>query len=74
MRDFMDALGSRWDVVVGRESYGTFVLLFARRDAPEHRRLVLAAETPSAAERELDALTDEELQARLTQAEPWSGG
>ena len=73
MRDFVDALGSRWDVTVGRESYGTFVLLFTRRDAPEHRRLVLAPETAAAAERELDALTDEELQARLAEAGPWGG-
>jgi hypothetical protein len=73
MRDFLDALGSRWDVTVGRESYGTFVLLFARRDAPEVRRLVLAPETVADAERELEALTDEEMQARLAQAEPWGG-
>lgn len=72
MRDFADALGSGWDVTVGRESWGTFVLLFARRDAPETRRLELAAETPAAAERELEALTDEELRARLAQSTPWN--
>ena len=73
MRTFMDALGSRWEVTVGRESWGTFVLLFTRRDGADTRRLELAAETPMAAERELDALTDEELQARLTQATPFEG-
>ena len=73
MREFTDALGSRWNVVIGRESFGTFVLLFDRRDAPETRRLVVAPETVAAAERELEELTDEELQARLTQAEPWDG-
>jgi hypothetical protein len=73
MREFVDPLGSRWNVVVGRESYGTFVLLFDRRDAPETRRLVLAPETAADAERELEELTDEELQARLAQSEAWDG-
>jgi hypothetical protein len=73
MRTFMDALGSRWDVTVGHESWGTFVLIFSRRDAPETRRVELAAETAMAAERELDAVTDEQLQARLAQSTPWGG-
>ncbi|NJD09791.1 MAG: hypothetical protein FIB01_04880 [Gemmatimonadetes bacterium] len=28
MRAFVDRDGGRWDVVLGRESYGAFVLLF----------------------------------------------
>jgi hypothetical protein len=68
VREITDALGGRWDVAVGRESWGTQVLLFASRDRPETRSVVLATETPMAAERELDALTDEELRARLAEA------
>jgi hypothetical protein len=67
VREITDAAGSRWDVAVGRESWGTQVLLFASRDG-ETRSLVLAADTPMAAERELDALNDDELRARLAEA------
>lgn len=74
MRRFTDALGRDWDVLVGHESFGTLVLLFSRCDAPETRSLTLAAETAMAAERELDGLTVEELQARLAQSGPWGGG
>ena len=68
MRELTDAEGRRWDVLVGRASWGTQVLLFARRDAAETRTFPLAAETPVAAERELDALSDEALRERLGQA------
>jgi hypothetical protein len=70
VRDLVDEAGRRWDVLVGRESWGTQVVLFSRRDAPETRSLVLAAESAMAAERELDALTDEELRRRLAEATP----
>ena len=68
MRELTDADGRRWDVLVGRASWGTQVLLFSRRDAAETRSLPLAAETPMAAERELDALSDDELRERLGEA------
>ena len=68
MREIIDAAGGRWDVAVGRASWGTQVLLFASRHGGETRSLVLAAETPMAAERELDALTDAELRERLAEA------
>jgi hypothetical protein len=68
MRELTDADGRRWDVLVGRASWGTQVLLFSRRDAAETRSLPLAAETPMAAERELDALTEDELRERLARA------
>jgi hypothetical protein len=70
MRDLVDADGRRWDVAVGRESWGTQVLLFACRDRPETRSFVLAAETPMEAERELDGLSDGELRERLAEARP----
>ena len=71
MREIADAAGGRWDVLVGRESWGTFVLLFSRRGGVETRSLPMGSETPMAAERELDALSDDELRARLAEARPW---
>jgi len=71
MRDLDDGAGVRWEVLVGRESWGGAVLLFARRDRPETRTHPLAAETVAAAERELAALSDDELRARLAAAVPW---
>ena len=68
MRELTDAEGRRWDVLVGRASWGTQVLLFSRRDAAETRSLPLGAETPMAAERELEAMSDEELRGRLGEA------
>jgi hypothetical protein len=72
VRTFEDASGARWDVVTGRESYGTMVLLFSRRDvAGGVLRLMLASETPFEADDELQRLTDEELRERLERASPW---
>ena len=64
------ALG-RWDVLVGRESWGAAVLLFARRDGAETRTVAIAAETPAEAERLLAGLTDDELRERLAASTPW---
>ncbi|HEU4628498.1 MAG TPA: hypothetical protein VFS08_02095 [Gemmatimonadaceae bacterium] len=71
MRDFEDERGARWEVTVGRESWGTLTLLFARRRGREIRTLTLAEETPLAAERLLGELTDAELRERLAEAVPW---
>jgi hypothetical protein len=71
MRDFEDGDGTRWDVTVGKESWGTLTLLFSRRRGREVRTYTLAEETPMAAERLLGELTDAELRERLTEAVPW---
>jgi hypothetical protein len=71
MREFMDAEGRRWDATVGKESWGTLVILFAPRDGGAPRKLVLEAETSAVAERELERLTDAELRARVAGAQPW---
>ena len=70
MRRFSDA-DQAYDVVVGHESWGTFVLLFTPTRGGETRKSVLAAETPMAAETELDAMNDDELRARLAESSPW---
>lgn len=65
MRDFLDPAGRRWDVTVGKESWGTLVLLFAAREGGEVRRSVLREETARDAGLALAAMTDEELQVLL---------
>ena len=74
MRDFEDEGGTRWDVTVGKESWGTLTLLFSRRRGREVRTLTLSEETPMAAERLLGELTEAELRERLAEAVPWGGG
>lgn len=71
MRDFVDERGRRWDVTVGKESWGTLSLLFSRHRGREVRTQTLTEETPMAAERLLGELTDDELRERLTEAVPW---
>ena len=72
MRGFRDAAGAAWDVTTGKESWGTLVLLFSPRAGGEPRKTVLAVETAYAAELALDAMTDEDLRARLAESVPWS--
>jgi hypothetical protein len=71
MRAFVDEEGRGWDVVLGKESWGTLVLLFSPRDGGETRTSVLSAETMLAASAELDAMTDDDLRARLLESRPW---
>ena len=73
MRTIIDATGARWDVLVGRESWGTLLLLFSPREGGDTRQAVLAAETPTAAERELDDLSDDRLREMLAGATVWGG-
>jgi hypothetical protein len=72
MRTFVDDAGRRWQVVLGKESWGTLVLLFSPADGGDARTSVLTAETSLAANAELDGLTDEELRERLRDSRPWS--
>jgi hypothetical protein len=72
MRHFEDADGRRWHVVLGKESWGTLVLLFTPVDAGESRTSVLSAETMLAANAELDAMSDDDLRARLRDSRPWT--
>lgn len=72
MRTFTDALGRTWDVAVERESWGTFVLIFAVRRGAEVRRAVLQARSLADAHAELAGFDDHELNRRLAEAEPWA--
>ena len=60
-----------WDAVVGHESWGTFVLLFTPARGGDVKKSVLTGETPLQAQTELDAMSDDELRARLASASPW---
>ena len=71
MRTFRDARGAEWQVTIGKESWGTLVLLFSPAGAGDARTSILHAETMFDANIELDALTDDDLRARLTDSRPW---
>jgi hypothetical protein len=71
VRGFIDDAGRSWQVVLGKESWGTLVLLFSPDGGGETRTSVLAAETSFAANAELDALTDQQLRDRLRDSRPW---
>ena len=74
MREFVDATGERWDVILGRESWGAFYLLFVpggerRSDVPV-RRAIVEEESQVEASRMLMGATEEELQAFFQRSEP----
>lgn len=71
MRVIEDGEGRSWDVIVGRGSWGSLVILFSLRGPNENRTFDLASETVRQAEQELAALTDDELRERLAGSKPW---
>jgi hypothetical protein len=72
MRAFIDELGQRWQVVLGKESWGTLVLLFSPDAGGDTRTSILSSETMRDASAELDAMTDDDLRARLRESRPWT--
>jgi hypothetical protein len=72
MRPFDVENGRAWQAVLGKESWGTLVLLFSPGDNGEARTSVLSAETMLAASAELDAMTDDDLRDRLRSSRPWT--
>jgi hypothetical protein len=72
VRHFLDDEGRRWEVVLGKESWGTLVVIFTPEGVGESRTSVLVAETMLAANAELDAMTDDDLRARLRDSRPWA--
>lgn len=71
MRAFTDDAGRRWQITLGKESWGTLVLLFTPTNGGDARTSVLAAETMFDANAELNALSDDDLRARLRDSRPW---
>jgi len=66
MRRFTDRSGKRWDIVVGRESWGTLVALFVpEKSAETSRQAQIAANSYDAAVKDIDEADDAALQALL---------
>jgi len=72
VRSFVDDDGASWQVTLGKESWGTLVLLFTPAAGGDPRTSVLTAETMFDANAELDALDDDDLRARLRDSRPWT--
>lgn len=72
MRSFLDDDGSRWQVTLGKESWGTLVVLFTPASGGESRTSILSSETMFDASAELDALDDDALRERLRDSRPWT--
>jgi hypothetical protein len=70
MRRFRDARGRGWELWVGRESWGIMVALLVPLDGGETRRASLASTAPDDAEREVDAMGEEELLTLLSRSVP----
>jgi hypothetical protein len=71
VRSFLDDARQPWEVILGKESWGTYVLVFTPTTGGDARTSVLASETSFDANAELDTLTDGELRDRLRDSRPW---
>jgi hypothetical protein len=71
MRRFLDPSGEQWDAAIGRESWGTFVILFTPVAGGAARKAALQSESMLDAQQELDTLSEPDLRARLVASEPW---
>jgi hypothetical protein len=72
VRDFLDDAGRKWQVTLGKESWGTIVLLFTPESGADARTSVLSSETIFDASAELETLDDDALRDRLRDSRPWA--
>lgn len=73
MRKFVDRQEREWEVVIGRASWGAYLLIFSPTDrSGEMREAHLSAGSQGEAFLELDALTDHELAEMLERSTPKS--
>lgn len=71
MRRFTDAEGRVWDVVLGRESWGTMCAIFAPANRElDVRQTVLEAESYAEAQAVIAGAAETELQELLERSEP----
>ena len=71
MRDFTDREGQVWEVLAGRESWGTIVALFLPKGGGgEIRQAPMRASGYEDAEAELDAMGSEGIQGLLDASVP----
>jgi hypothetical protein len=69
VRAFVDRDGARWDVVLGRESWGALYALFVPAGGAPLRQTLLRADDSLAAQRLVSDMTDTELQDLLERSE-----
>lgn len=75
MRGFRGSDGRDWDVVVGRESWGTVVALFIPKSGPDHpRQALLEVRSADEGGRFLQGLSEQELQDLLATSQEKSTG
>lgn len=73
MRRFLDHHGREWEAILGRGSWGVYLLLFAPTDGTgQVREIPLAAASFDEALIELEALTDKTLATLLDRSTPKS--
>ena len=73
MRRFEDRSGRTWDVVIGRESWGTHCALFVPVTGHDVRQAVLRANAFDDAINELEAMDEARLQDLLDASSPKEG-
>lgn len=72
MRRFTDHRDRSWDVVVGRESFGALYALFvpAAQTRAETRQTLLEADSQTAAQQAVAAMSEDELNELFERSEP----
>jgi hypothetical protein len=70
LRRFTDSRGDIWEIVRGRESYGAMVVLFCHVSDGRVFKSYLDSDSALDADREIEAMSDEALCARLEDADP----
>lgn len=72
MRRFTDQRDRAWDVVVGRESFGALYALFvpAAQTPGDIRQTLLEADSQTAAQQAVAAMTGDELSELFERSEP----
>lgn len=73
MLSMIDEDGNRWDVVVGKASFGNMVFLFSRADSDIVLQHAVTAGSRLEAERALRDMSVGELRRLLHHAQPWTG-
>ncbi len=72
MLSITDEQGIRWDVVVGKESFGAMVFLFSRADSDIVLRHAVSASSRLEAERSLRDVSLDDLRSLLRDAATWT--
>lgn len=70
MRRFVDASGDAWEVVAGRESWGSIYAIFIAVDRDEMRQSPLEATGYEAATARIETFSEAELRELLRESQP----